>query len=70
MPDGTLLTTAEAAKRVRLAKRTLEDFRCKGGGPIFRKLGGRVLYRVEDLDSWVNSRGFSSTTEAQAAAAA
>ncbi|WP_297322883.1 helix-turn-helix domain-containing protein [uncultured Bartonella sp.] len=46
------LTTREAARYVSLSPRTLEKFRRTGEGPLFRKLGGRVVYAVEDIDVW------------------
>ena len=58
-----LLTTIEAAAHVRLSKRTLEEFRQKGGGPKFRKLARKVYYRQSDLDDWVDPRSFRSTSE-------
>jgi predicted DNA-binding transcriptional regulator AlpA len=50
-------TTKEAAKRLGLAVRTLEGFRCKGGGPRYCKIGKRIVrYRIEDLDAWAEER--------------
>jgi excisionase family DNA binding protein len=60
----TLLTTKEAADYLRLGKPTLESFRVKGIGPKFLKLGGSVRYRRTDLDAWLASRVFASTSEA------
>ena len=44
--------THEAARLLGISPRTLEKYRCHGNGPTFRKLGGRVVYRVEDLQAW------------------
>ena len=27
-----------------------------GGGPIFRKIGVRVVYAIDDIDAWASSR--------------
>jgi hypothetical protein len=39
----------DAAAYIGLSPRTLEKYRVTGGGPIFRKLGRRVLYVADDL---------------------
>lgn len=46
------LTTPEAATHLGLSPRTLEKHRCQGSGPIYRRLGGRVVYAIDDLDAW------------------
>lgn len=59
--DDDLLTTAQAAKRLGLAKRTLEDWRVRGGGPVFRKLGSRVCYHPSDLSAFSAERARANT---------
>ncbi len=39
---------------------TLEKHRCYGTGPICRKIGGRVVYALADLQSWAD-RGVKSS---------
>ena len=46
------LTTPDAAVRLGLSPRTLEKHRCYGTGPVFHKLGGRVVYSIDALDTW------------------
>ena len=46
------LRTKEAAEFLSLSARTLEKHRCYGTGPVFRKLGGRIVYAIDDLDAW------------------
>lgn len=62
-----LLTTIEAAQHLRLSARTLERFRVSGIGPRFLKAGpgkrARVLYMQADLDRWLVSYRYSSTSE-------
>jgi excisionase family DNA binding protein len=61
-----LLDTAQAAERLGLAKRTLENKRVSGIEPIpFVKLGRKVLYDPADLDAYVAARRFRSTSEAE-----
>mgnify|MGYP001309559506 CR=1 FL=1 len=46
------LRTKEAAEFLSLSARTLEKHRCFGTGPAYRKLGGRIVYSITDLDAW------------------
>lgn len=46
------LTTAEAAKFLRLVPHTLENMRWQGTGPEFRKHGGRIFYHRDDIKRW------------------
>lgn len=50
------LTTQAAAEYLSLSPRTLEKHRVTGTGPHFRKHGGKVVYRRQDLDDW-SARG-------------
>ena len=59
-----LLTTKEAAERLRRTKSCLEAWRCRGGGPAFIKLGRSVLYRESDLEAFVEAGRQTSTREA------
>ena len=43
------LRTKEAAQLLSLSARTLEKHRTYGTGPAYHKLGGRVVYSIEDL---------------------
>ena len=47
-----LLRTQEAARFLGISIRTLEKHRTYGTGPTYRKIGGRVLYAVRDLEAW------------------
>lgn len=44
--------TAEAGAYLGLSARTLEKHRIYGTGPVYRKLGSRVVYAIEELDAW------------------
>ena len=55
------LRTPEAARFLGLSGRTLEKHRTYGTGPTYRKIGGRVVYSVGDLQSWAD-RGVKSST--------
>jgi hypothetical protein len=55
------LRTLEAARFLGLSPRTLEKHRCYGTGPIYRKLGGRIVYSINDLQAWADSSARRST---------
>ena len=46
------LNQTELARRWRMSERTLERWRWLGQGPRFMKLGGRVAYRLEDIEAF------------------
>ena len=58
------LRTPEAARFLGLSGRTLEKHRTYGTGPRYAKLGGRVVYHLEDLQAWVARGAKSSTSDA------
>ncbi|MDF1854204.1 helix-turn-helix domain-containing protein [Shimia litoralis] len=49
MHDKICFTQKELARRWTLSHRTLERWRWEGKGPAFMKIGGRVVYRLEDI---------------------
>ena len=55
--------THDAAAFLGLSGRTLEKHRCTGTGPVFRKLGGRVVYAVDDLEAWAARGAVTSTSD-------
>jgi hypothetical protein len=69
MPDpnaglpSRYLCTPEAARFLSLSARTLEKHRTYGTGPAFRKLGGRVVYALEDLKAWADRGAKTSTSD-------
>ncbi len=52
------LTPQELVDRYRntISLGTLANWRSSGRGPEFVRLGGRVVYRVEDVLAWEKSR--------------
>jgi predicted DNA-binding transcriptional regulator AlpA len=72
-PHTTLrkkLSTYEAAEYLGLGKSTLDKLRVTGGGPIFIKIGKRIVYDPADLDTWFDRHKRSSTSERTAPLAA
>jgi len=69
MPDPTAglppryLRTPEAARFLSLSGRTLEKHRTYGTGPTYRKIGGRVVYAVDDLKAWADRGAKTSTSD-------
>ncbi|MDW9418485.1 helix-turn-helix domain-containing protein [Sinorhizobium meliloti] len=57
------LRTKEAAEFLSLSARTLEKHRTYGTGPAYRKLGGRVVYAVNDLETWAARGAVTSTSD-------
>ncbi|MCF6108964.1 helix-turn-helix transcriptional regulator [Mesorhizobium muleiense] len=60
------LRTKEAAPIVGLCARTLEKHRTYGTGPNYRKVGGRVLYDIDDLHAWIALGARTSTSDTNA----
>lgn len=59
------LRTKDAAKYVGVGQSTLERMRIEGNGPLFRKLGQRIVtYAIDDLDAWASQEVRNSTAEA------
>lgn len=57
------LRTPDAAIHLGLSARTLEKHRCFGTGPVYRKLGGRIVYLIDDLNAWAEIGRRSSTSD-------
>jgi len=58
-----MLPTPAAAFYCNLGKSTLDKMRINGGGPIYSKIGRRVVYDPTDLDEWLMAHRQSSTSE-------
>jgi hypothetical protein len=46
------LRQIDVARRWCISPRTLERWRCLNQGPRYLKLGGRVAYRLEDVEAY------------------
>ncbi len=51
------------ANRWSVSEATLERWRCSGIGPVFLKLRGRVVYRLEDIEAYEQACLRKSTSE-------
>ena len=67
MADIPKVVTAKVAARfVGLSESTLAKLRLNGNGPVYCKLGRRVVYRPADLEQWLQSRTTRDTSDADA----
>ena len=53
----------ELAVRWKISHRTLERWRWTGEGPKFLKVGGRVVYRLSDIEEYEQTIVRSSTSD-------
>jgi hypothetical protein len=65
--SSPLLNVAEAADYLRCSASYLNKIRVTGGGPVFVKIGARVLYTRADLDRFINQKRQKSTAKTKAA---
>jgi predicted site-specific integrase-resolvase len=64
------LNQIELAARWNISHRTLERWRWTGEGPCYVKIGGRVVYREEDIEAFEATQLRASTAEAPSKPAA
>ncbi|HEY9367518.1 helix-turn-helix domain-containing protein [Streptomyces sp.] len=57
----TTLKTPEAATYIGVANRTLENWRNRGKGPRYIRAGRAVVYRIRDLDAFLDERTVKTT---------
>ena len=57
-----VVPAVEAARRLGLSQSTLAKLRLNGNGPVYCKLGRRVLYRPADLAEWLAKNRRRSTS--------
>ena len=61
------LNKRQAASYLSLGVSTLDRLRMNGHGPAYSRPVRRILYRIEDLDAWVQASMRKSTAENAAA---
>jgi hypothetical protein len=54
---------AELAERWGVSQRTLERWRWLGFGPRYIKVGGRVVYRVDEIEAFEERQTRQSTSD-------
>ena len=58
-----LITPTEVSELLSISPLTLRKWRWEGKGPQFIKAGSKVLYRIADIENWVNTQTRSSTSD-------
>lgn len=59
----SLVAPATLAERLGTTERSLSEWRIKGRGPKFIRVGRSVRYRPEAVDAWLLSQEYASTSE-------
>ncbi|MFH0901051.1 MAG: helix-turn-helix domain-containing protein [Pseudomonadota bacterium] len=67
--EDVFLTTKELAQLLRVREQTVRCWRLRGGdsGPPYVRVGNGlkspVIYRLRDVEEWINARTYRSTAE-------
>lgn len=56
------LTQNDLAARWNKSVHTIERYRHEGTGPVYLKIGGKVIYRLVDIESFESERLYQRTT--------
>lgn len=69
-PEGAALPAAEAAAYLGLAAQTLANWRARGKGPAYSRLGGVgrpvIVYLKDDLDAFLRATRVETSTSTKA----
>lgn len=57
------LNQVELSRRWSLSPRTLERWRWLNQGPRYIKVGGRVIYRLEDIETYESENMFEASAD-------
>jgi hypothetical protein len=63
------LNVIQAADYTNISKSSLDKLRVYGGGPLYIKVGARVIYDQVDLDTWLIGKKIANTSHASSIAA-
>jgi predicted DNA-binding transcriptional regulator AlpA len=62
-PSVRVISENEAAARLSLSRRCLQEYRLRGTGPKFIRLGDRRIgYDLQDLADWISERRAASNS--------
>jgi hypothetical protein len=64
-----ILNVIQAADYTSISKSSLDKLRVYGGGPLYIKVGARVIYDRIDLDTWLIGKKIANTSQASTVAA-
>lgn len=62
------LNVVQAADYTTISKSSLDKLRVNGGGPLYIKVGARIIYDRIDLDLWLIGKKIANTSQAMAVA--
>lgn len=65
LPKSRLRDEHETASFLGISVKTLRGWRCRGGGPVYRKIGAAVRYADEDLIDFLEAARRNNTSEAR-----
>jgi hypothetical protein len=57
------LNVIQAASYTNISKSSLDKLRVYGGGPLYIKVGARVVYDRVDLDTWLIGKKVANTSQ-------
>ena len=63
MPQENFITPEALIERYkgRISIKTLANWRTKGGGPSYTKIGGKIMYPLSAVLTWEHLRTYGST---------
>lgn len=59
----TLMTEGQAAQILDVVPKTMQAWRCRGGGPRFYKIGRLCRYKQSDLEEFLEGRHCDNTAQ-------
>ena len=62
------LNVIQASDYTNISKSSLDKLRVYGGGPLYIKVGARVVYDRIDLDTWLIGKKIANTSQQVAVA--
>ena len=54
-----LMTRKQVAEHLGVSPRTLEKFAVIGGGPVYIKIGKKVMYHQDDILNWIGGHKYA-----------
>ena len=54
--EHRVMNDVEAAAYLGLAPQSLRNMRCRALGPVYHRLGRRIVYKISDLDKYLAER--------------
>jgi predicted DNA-binding transcriptional regulator AlpA len=60
-----LINEQHLAKLTGLKVTAIQHLRRSGKGPIYAKIGSRVLYQIADVQAWLDAKKRTATTAAE-----